>query len=97
VLLRDLFVRVESSGEVSLFVYDNDTFIIESFLPENVDVQISLDPRFTRIQDVTSAQEFSGKVGVSGGFGFFGAGSDKRMMIPMQIKPHSYRVFSALQ
>ena len=34
VLLRDLFVRIESPGDVSLFVYDNDTFIVESFLSE---------------------------------------------------------------
>jgi hypothetical protein len=97
VLLRDLFVRVESPGDVSLFAYSNDTFIIESFLQENADFQISLDPRFSRILELTTGQEFSGKLGASGGFGFFGAGGDKRMMIPMQIKPHSYRVFSALQ
>ena len=50
-LLRDLFVRIESPGDVSLFVYDNDTFIVESFLPETVDVRISLDPRFGRIRN----------------------------------------------
>jgi hypothetical protein len=32
-LLRGFFARIESPGDVSLFIYDNDTFIVESFLP----------------------------------------------------------------
>jgi hypothetical protein len=96
VLLRDLFVRIESPGDVSLFVYDNSTFIVESFLPESVDVRISLDPQFTRIREVTTGQEFSGQSsGGAGGFAGFGMPASKRTVIPIQIKPHSYRVFSA--
>jgi hypothetical protein len=95
VLLSDLFVRIESPGDVSLFVYDNDTFIVESFLSEKVDVQLSLDPRYTKIREITTDQEFAGKPGgVTGGFGF-GMNGSKRLVYPMQIKPHSYRIFSA--
>jgi hypothetical protein len=97
VLLSDLFVRIESPGDVSLFVYDNDTFIVESFLPEKVDIQLSLDPRYARIQEVTTGQELTGKAGgFAGGFGFGMSGS-KRLVYPIQIKPHSYRVFSAIK
>ncbi len=97
VLLRDLYVRIESPGDVSLFAYDNDTFIVESFLPETVDVRISLDPKFTAIREVTTGQVFSGQTaGGPGGFGGFGIPVSKRMVYPMQIKPHSYRVFSAV-
>ena len=100
VLLRDLFVRVESPGDVSLFAYDNDTFIVESFLPESVDVRVSLDPRFTKIQDLVTGQELSGQAGGAGpggGFGFSGTGGGNRVIYPLQIKPHSYRVFSGKQ
>ena len=38
-LLRDLYVRVESPGDVSLFVYDNGVFIVASFLPETIDLK----------------------------------------------------------
>jgi len=97
VLLKDLFVRVESPGDVSLFLYDNNTFIVESFLPENVDVRISLDPRFAKIQELTTGKEYSGKTtGGGSGFGGFGMGGDKRMVYPIQVKPHSYRVFAAM-
>jgi hypothetical protein len=95
VLLSDLFVRIESPGDVNLFVYDNDTFIVESFLSEKVDIQLSLDPRYARIREINTGQEFVGKPGgFAGGFGFGMSGS-KRLVYPMQIKPHSYRVFSA--
>ena len=95
-LLRDLFVRIESPGDVSLFVYDNDTFIVESFLPETVDVRISLYPRFARIRELTTVEEFAGQSGgTSGGFGGFGMYGGKRTVVPVKIKPHSYLVFSA--
>ncbi|MEJ2246058.1 MAG: hypothetical protein P8Y80_08305, partial [Acidobacteriota bacterium] len=68
-LLRDFYVRVESPGDVSLFVYDNDTFIVESFLPENIDVQLSLDSRYPKIHDLITGEEFTGKpAGARGGF-----------------------------
>ena len=96
-LLRDFFVRIESPGDVSLFVYDNDTFIVESFLPETVDVRISLDPRFGRIRELTTGEEFAGQSGgAAGGFGGFGMSGGKRTVVPVKIKPHSYLVFSAL-
>ncbi len=95
-LLRELFVRVESPGDVSLFVYDNDTFIVESFLPETVDVRISLDPRFGRIRELTTGEELAGQSGgAAGGFGGFGMSGGKRTVVPVKIKPHSYLVFSA--
>ncbi len=96
VLLRDLFVRIESPGDVGLFVYDNNTFIVESFLPETVDVRISLDPRFAKIKELTTGDEFTGQSGgAPGGFGGFGMTGGKRTVIPVKIKPHSYLVFSA--
>jgi hypothetical protein len=96
-LLGDLFVRVEAPGDVSLFVYDNNTFIVESFLPETVNAQVSLDSKYSKILELTTAQIISGRSGMSGGFGLFGSGSSKRTLFPVPIKPHSYRVFSAIQ
>jgi hypothetical protein len=96
VLLRDLFVRIESPGDVSMFVYDNDTFIVESFLSNPVEVRVSMDPRIAKIRELTTGQEFSGQSSpAAGGFGGFGMSGGKRLSYPMTINPHSYRVFSA--
>jgi hypothetical protein len=95
-LLRDFPVRAESPGDVSLFIYDNNTFIVESFLPESAGIRISLDPRFAKILDLLTGEELTGQAGdSSGGFGFMGSGGNKRTFIPINIKPHSYRVFAA--
>ena len=93
VLLKDLSVRVESPGDVSLFLYDNNTFIVESFLPESVDVRVSLDPRYAKIRELTTGVQYSGKP-TGGGFGM---GGEKRVVCSIQIKPHSYRVFAAME
>ena len=98
VLLRDLFVRVESPGDVALFVYDNNTFIVESFLPGSVDVRISLDSKHGRIRDLITGEELAAQPGAKTfGFGGFGGGGGNRSVCPVQIKPHSYRVFSVVQ
>ena len=100
VLLRDSFVRIESPGDVSLFVYDNRSFIVESFLPESVDLSISLDPKCAKIRDLITGEEFTAQPAAKsfgGGFGGFGAGGGNRLVIPMKLKPHSYRVFAVAQ
>ena len=100
VLLRDSFVRIESPGDVSLFVYDNKSFIVESFLPESVDVRISLDPKCTKIRDLVTGEEFVAQPApksFGAGFSGFGMGGGNRLAVPMKIKPHSYRVFTAAQ
>ncbi|MDM7995315.1 MAG: hypothetical protein QUT30_06485 [Acidobacteriota bacterium] len=96
VLVRDHAVRIESPGDVSLFLYDNDTFIVESFLPDPVEIRISTDPRFARIRELTTGQEFTGQSPAApGGFNLWGMGGGKRLVYPVTIPPHSYRVFSA--
>lgn len=96
VLLEQMPVRVEGPGDVSIFAYDNNTFIVESFLPESVQVQMSLDPRFSKIREIPSGQVIPGQAGRAGGLDLFGSGSARRIMCPVTIQPHSYRVFEAL-
>ena len=39
-LSADLFARLEAPGKVSLFLYDNNTLIVESFLDESTQASI---------------------------------------------------------
>jgi hypothetical protein len=93
VLMRDLYVRVDCPSQVALFVYNNDTFIVESFLPDTVDVRIVTDKRISKLRDILSGDEFSGEM-LSPPQSRWGrqAGSDK-IVFDVQIKPHSYHVF----
>ncbi len=50
VLAKEMYVRLDGPSQVAMFVYDNDTFIVESFLPEAVDVKIVADKRISKLQ-----------------------------------------------
>jgi len=91
-LTRDFYVRIDSPGQVALFVYDNDTFIVESFLPENVEVKIVTNPRITKLRDLVSGEELSGEALVPRQFAGIRFGEEKTTF-NVKIKPHSYRVF----
>ncbi len=86
--MAELPVRVDGPSQVALFVYDNDTFIIESFLPESVEVGVVMDERYDTIHDILSGEVITGihlenwrgqKIG--------------KKKCALQVKPHSYRAF----
>ncbi|MBN2393781.1 MAG: hypothetical protein JXR84_23815 [Anaerolineae bacterium] len=88
-LLRHLYVRVDGPAQVMLFAYDNDTFIVESILPEAAEVRIVTDSTVTALRDVLTgdvldeAEEILDWRKQSTGEHSFTA----------TLKPHAYRVF----
>ncbi|MBL7199797.1 MAG: hypothetical protein ISS56_06580 [Anaerolineae bacterium] len=61
VLQGDLYVRVDGPAQVALFVYDNDTFIVESFLPEMAEIRIIVDDGISGLCDALSGETLSGQ------------------------------------
>ena len=98
-LTSGLPVRLDGPGRTSLFVYDNDTFIVESFLDEPVDVTVTVAKQVTGIRDLQSQEVLSPRGAAGGfgarrgGFGLAGAGRSAGTTFPLSIEPHSYRVF----
>lgn len=101
VLCGDMFVRLANAPAfVSLFAYDNNTFIVESFLNEATRVSVTLKPGLTKVRDLISEQEFSAAGGGFGGGRGFGGGGRRGgggggASVEVPIPPHSYRVFVA--
>lgn len=93
-VMQDFDVRVDGPAGVALFAYDNDTFIVESFLDEPSDIEIVTDGRIMALRDLESDDRLSGETRprAPGGFPVPDAG---KTVFSTQIKPHSYRVFSA--
>jgi len=87
-LCRDMTVRLQGPGKVSLFVYDNDTFIVESFLDEPVDVQIVTDNRLTSLTDLITGQAVTAGPAPRGQRGRIGG-----RRFEVALPSHSYRVF----
>ncbi len=71
VLAKDMFVRLDAPAMVSLFAYDNNSFIVESFAENPVQARIVTDGKFTKLHDLTTGEEISGQT-AQGGFGAFG-------------------------
>jgi hypothetical protein len=61
VVARDMYVRLDAPPMVSLFVYDNDRFIVESFAADPVQARILTDRRITKLRDVETGQELAGQ------------------------------------
>ncbi len=95
VLMKGIYVCVDGPSQVALFVYDNDTFIVESFLPEIVDVNIVTDKRISKLRDVLSGEELSGKAPPEPPMWVrrWQRQESDRLIFNTQVKPHSYRVF----
>ena len=66
VLLRDLYVRVDGPAQVMLFVYDNATFIVQSILPEPVDVRIITDSAVPALRDLQTGDVIGDAAGNAG-------------------------------
>jgi hypothetical protein len=91
VLTQDLKVRIEGPAQVSLFVYDNGTFIVESFLPENVNIKIITGKQTLKLSDIITGEEIAGKDTPDGRI--WGRTSDSVKTFEVSVKPHSYMVF----
>ena len=85
---KDIYVYLDAPAKIALFVYDNDTFIVHSFLDESADIGLVLDSRFTQLKDLLSDEVLSSTDK---------AQDDNKNRFSLTIKPHSFRVFRALE
>ena len=100
---RDLFVRLDAPDHVSLFAYDNRTFIVENYRAQPVTARVSANGA-TRLIDLLSNQAVAASQADAGGFGVgfgrgqFGRGGFGGLAGPAFAVPvpgHSFRVFKA--
>ncbi len=84
---------LEGPGEVSLFMYDNNAFVLESFLDETVTIKVTLDPGVTVVTDVMTGEKITGSERVAPEFRGRKFGKDVNVF-EMEIKPHSFRTLT---
>ena len=85
VLCRDLYVRLEAPSQVSLFTYDNDTFIVESFREASDAVRLVCDRRIAKLRDLVTGRELVGQP------------RGDRMVFDTVVRPGAYSVYAGLQ
>jgi hypothetical protein len=86
-------VQLEAPGKVSLFVYDNGTFVVESFLDEPVKVTVIMAEAHAQIQDVLTGELIQGTPRST--MVFPGQPpKPKKQAMTLTIPAHSFRAFS---
>ena len=88
-----LDVLMEGPAEVSLFVYDNRSFVVESFLEEEVTIRILLDPSSEKITDAATGEVIPGTLREAPSFRNRKLGEDARVFT-ITLKPHSFRAYT---
>ncbi|MDR2389557.1 MAG: hypothetical protein LBD89_07225 [Tannerellaceae bacterium] len=96
ILSKGLDLRIDAPAGVGLFLYDNGTFIVESFLDEPVTIRVHTREGIERITDVLTGaviaeQPESAEAGM---YLRRFRPDDKNTVFRVTLMPHSYRVFS---
>ncbi|MBN1362009.1 MAG: hypothetical protein JW993_15545 [Sedimentisphaerales bacterium] len=94
---RDLFVSLDAPDHVSLFAYDNRTFIVQNFRSEPVRTRVRVTDA-TRIRDLLTDQTLAGPQSTGGGGRRAGRGNfggPGGAFFEVTVPGHSFRVFAA--
>jgi len=92
IIAGDLPVSIEASGEVSLFAYDNNSFVVESFLDKEVTIKVLLDKNVKQITNVVTGETTKGIVRMAPAFRNRKFGKDASIF-EVTLKPHSFKGF----
>jgi len=92
VATQALDIRMDGPSEVSLFLYDNDTLIVESFRDEAAEMSLVLSGEATGLRDLETGETLTGKT-VPEGQGWFRSPDAGKTIVEVPVKPHSYRAF----
>ena len=89
-VMRGFPVRLDGPSQVALFTYDNNTFIVESYLPTETDVTVSVTGEFANLRNLITGGEITAE---ASGEGRWQSGAD-RVSFHVHLLPHSYSVFA---
>jgi hypothetical protein len=83
---------LEGPGQMSLFLYDNNTLIVQSYRDAPVDVKLSSVKEFKKLKDILSGETLNSETRKPD-MHWGKASGDEKSVFSFTIKPHSYRVF----
>jgi hypothetical protein len=91
-LSGELYARLEGPAKISLFLYDNHTLIVESFLDESTSVSIATGGKFTMLTDIISGEKISAEK-IPNDMPWIQPSGSVDVRFSFILKPHSYKVF----
>lgn len=95
ILTGHLDAQLECPGNISLFLYDNKTLIIESFSDNPQDIRIAVNKKFATMTDLSNNKNLTGSFRGARG-GWREAREPEKLVFELDLKPHSFRVFKLI-
>ena len=92
VMCAQLPAQIEGPSGISLYVYDNNTFIAESFLDKETAINIITPVQYNKITDLSNNQQVTGELRKPG-LSYIEKNRKDKNVYSITIKPHSFRVF----
>jgi len=84
--------RIEGPSGISLYVYDNNIFIAESFLDKETAINIVTSTQHNKLTDISSGQQFIGETRKPG-MSYIEKNRKEKNIFSTTLKPHSFSVF----
>jgi hypothetical protein len=88
-------VRLDGPAQVALFAYDNNTFVVESYLPAAADVKISALGNFRHLKNLATGETVEGQAPEPPADRWRrpGGNAETRMVFNLHLLAHSYAAF----
>jgi len=94
VLMQGFPVRLDGPSQVALFAYDNQTIVVESFLPAETTVHVATLGGASKLRDLLTGEIIAGQPAEAALKGPRVAPVEPRSSFEVRIAPHSYRGFA---
>jgi|CZKI01.1.fsa_nt_gi hypothetical protein len=97
VVMKGFFVRIDGPSQVSLFAYDNNTFVAESFLPSPATVKVTVDGEYSALRNLETGeliQSYVPEVSKMPWRRRGGPEAPKKSHFLVPLMPHSYAAFA---
>jgi hypothetical protein len=96
IVMMNFFVRIDGPSQVSLFAYDNGAFVVESYLPSQASVKVTVKGAFTKLRNLVTGEVIASYVPEpSKGFRRRRLDTTPRSHFLVPMMPHSFAAFSA--
>jgi hypothetical protein len=94
----EIFVKIDAESQVGLFAYDNDTFVIESFLPHNTTVNIAIRRPGVKLLNLDAKNTFINCMGEADSTGntIEGITVNGETEFKVHLYPNSFQVFKCI-
>jgi len=93
-VMRGFPVRLDGPSQTALFAYGNHTFIVESFLPAETEVKVSLTGEYGHLRNLVTGEVINPTTAAEAR-GRWRNVEESRVAFNVHLLPHSYAVFAA--